>query len=204
MNKKLLIGGAVVVSGLAIWFYLKSKSNKKLPTPSTPPAPPAQSQNSAERKKIYDDVYLSLMSYDKTTWSKSCQPSECVNDKCPNGKPCKVPMSPSEIANQNRKLYQMYSLCILDAMDTMNMDDLLAFKQYIDISSKGGDRAINEFLLDPLNYRKYMQLSEKYPSVYSDNACQKLKDWEANNGGGVIKVAQLQSNFSGNQLGLMF
>jgi hypothetical protein len=156
MNKKLLIGGAVVVSGLALWFYLKSKS--KGTRPNQPPTP-QQQQNSQERQKIYDEIYIKMMSFDTKSIKKYKPIKDLEADR---------PMTSNEIYETKKIITDKYNF-ILTKLNKLSIDELKYYQviaNAISDSENGNNSTLDSLMNDPIKFRQLNDFTTKHADLF--------------------------------------
>ena len=159
MNKKLLIGGAVAVVGVGILLYLKSKSKGGTTRPAQPPTSqqtPQQQQNSQERQKIYDEIYIKIMSFDT---KKGIDIKTGVSR----------PMTSKEIYDLKKEITDKYNF-ILSKLNKLSIDELKYYQvvaNAISDSEDGKHSALDAIMNDPIKFRQFNDFTTKHADLFN-------------------------------------
>ena len=151
MNKKvILIGGGIVIIGL-LWYLKSKKKNTKLPTRVS-----EDPQASAERQKIYDDIYIKVMSFD-TSKGKPNLDTGVVK-----------PMTQQEIYNLKTRISEDLDLNIYPKLDLLSIEEIKQYQTYFNgvIDSNNGDNtALDDILNDNIKFREYNKFFTNHPDL---------------------------------------
>ena len=145
MNKKLLIGGGIAITIIGLLWYLKS--NKKNPTRQTRIVEDAQT--SAERQKIYDDMYIKAMSFDT---------SKGQIDKV-TGLP--VPMTPREIIDRKTEINNLFDE-LTPKLDFLPINEVKQYQTYLYANIDG---SMDDIINDPIKFREYNKFIQNHPDL---------------------------------------
>jgi hypothetical protein len=149
MNKKTILIGGGILAVLGVLWYINWKKNNTAYIQQTNAD---QQEADAERKQIYDDIYLTMMSFDRSFKNK-----EGVM----------TPMYDSEIARANQSVTKKYN-GLITIMNSMPINDLKLWQKYVTLqvlAEKGDHSLENEIISDPLKYREMDEFYARYPQL---------------------------------------